>query len=158
MVRSEQIIVWDDTQIVPGSNWKSEIETALDQAQIAVLLVTSNFLASDFIATEEMPKILKKASSQGLTIVWVAVSHCLYTETELANYQAANNPQKPLDSLPEHEQNQVIVDICRKIKNVLNPEPGPEPRERFGTNEPEIAPDNWDDDPNSFFGKIKKLF
>lgn len=35
---------WDDTQIKPGSDWRMEIETALNQAQVAVMLISADFL------------------------------------------------------------------------------------------------------------------
>jgi hypothetical protein len=40
----------------------------------------------------------------------------MYKETEIAHYQAANNPSNPLDSLAAPELNRVLVDVCEKIK------------------------------------------
>lgn len=116
LVRQGTISVWADTEIEPGDKWKREIEEALDSAKAAVLLVSDNFLASDFIAHSELPPLLNAAEKEGVKILWVAVSHCLYEETEIKDYHAVNNPNRPLDSLPPDEQKQVLADICRKIK------------------------------------------
>jgi TIR domain len=108
--------VWDDTQIKVGDQWKTEIEQALARAYVAVLLVSPHFLASDFIAEQELPPLLQAAEEGGLTVVCLHVSHCLHEETEIAKYQAANDPEQTLDLLSPGEQNRALAKACRHIK------------------------------------------
>jgi hypothetical protein len=119
LVRNQTINVWDDTKIKAGSQWKDEIKKALAAAKIAVLIVSPNFLASDFIAEHELPPLLQVAEQEGLTIIWVYVSSCLYNETEIGNYQAAHDISHPLKGLSEAELDDVLVDICQKIKDLI---------------------------------------
>lgn len=114
-VREEMISLWDDTQVDVGTNWREKIADALAVAGIAILLVTPNFLASEFIARNELPPLLDAAANEGLTIFWIAVSSSAYKITPLEKYQAANDPHRPLDQLPRPKQHEHLVKICETI-------------------------------------------
>jgi hypothetical protein len=119
LIRKRSITTWDDTKIGVGQKWRAEISAALERAKVGVLLVTRNFLASEFIANEEMPRLLEVAKQAGLTVVWIAVGDSLYEQTDITEYQAANDPAKPLNSLPEAEVDRELVRIAKKLNSLL---------------------------------------
>lgn len=112
--------IWDDTMIRPGTKWRKEIEDALSVAKAALLLVTPEFLTSEFIKRYELPVLINAAEQRDLKIYWVAVEPSLYQLTCLSEVQAINDPDKPLASLPAKKANQEIVNICKKIINEIN--------------------------------------
>ncbi|NER29534.1 MAG: SUMF1/EgtB/PvdO family nonheme iron enzyme [Symploca sp. SIO1C4] len=116
LTRKQTISVWDDTKINVGSKWREEIKRALASAKVAVLMVSDNFLASEFIDKHELPPLLAAAETEGLKIIWIYLSYCLYEETEIEAYQAAHNLSRPLDDLTTSQQNKVLRDICQAIK------------------------------------------
>jgi hypothetical protein len=125
------LIVWDDTRIKPGSKWKDEIAAALARANVAVLLVSPYFLASDFISENELPQLLDAAKNDGLRIVWIAVTASSYQETDIAKYQAVHDPDIPLDRRAKAGLHKELVGICQIIGSYANPS-SPRPSELQG--------------------------
>lgn len=119
--RDGTISVWDDTVIKPGQIWKEEIKNALARAKVAVLLVSSDFLASKFIAENELPPLLAASEKEGLTILWVPVRPSHYERTVIAKYQAAHDPAKPLSGMNRAKQDSALVEIVKKIEAVAPP-------------------------------------
>ena len=87
----EGLDCWDDTHIRPGDDWKQEIRNALDTAQVAVLLISADFFASDFIDENELPPLLDAAKAKGVRILPVILSASRF----------ARNPG--LGPLPSHQ-------------------------------------------------------
>ena len=127
-IRNGVVDIWDDTRIVPGAKWKDEILKALASAKVAVLLVSPQFLASEFIAQHELPPLLKAAQDDGVTVFWVYFSSCLYEQTEIATYQAAHDVSKPLDRLDKPERHAVLSKVCAKLVRVAQNSPAGSPQ------------------------------
>ena len=106
------IKVWSDHLIPVGENWARQIEAALDHARVGLLLVTPHFLASSYITNIELKNLLEAARARAVSIYWVPVSASLSSYSDLHGIQACWDPKRPLDGLPDSEQNKAIQEIC----------------------------------------------
>ncbi|HEX3530288.1 MAG TPA: toll/interleukin-1 receptor domain-containing protein [Thermoanaerobaculia bacterium] len=120
-MRSGTVSAWSDRQIASGAKWFQEIQTALSKTSVAVLLVSPDFLASDFIHDQELGPLLQEAEAGGVTILWIPLRASSYKETSLKDDQAVSNPDRPLAGMKRAERDEAWVQICEEIKRAVNP-------------------------------------
>lgn len=120
LVRDGQLDCWDDTHIKPSDDWKQEIRTALDTAQVAVLLISADFFASDFIDENELPPLLAAAQAKGVRILPVILSASRFArDSDLARFHAVNPPNRPLSKMPRDEQEELLDRLAQTIESAL---------------------------------------
>src|SRR3954465_480570 len=128
LVREGPLDCWDDTHIQPGDDWQQEIRTALDTAQVAVLLISADFFASDFIDENELPPLLAAAEAKGVRILPVIISASRFARNpDLARFQAVNPSVRPLNEMPPAEQETVLDRLAHTIESIFDPHPPPPP-------------------------------
>jgi hypothetical protein len=74
--------VWTDDRIPAGADWELAISQAIDKAQIAILLISANFLSSEFIIRQEVPKLLRYRDTEGLAIIPVIARACAWRKVK----------------------------------------------------------------------------
>ena len=120
LVREGHIHVWDDTRLKAGERWRNEIQSALASAKVGILLISADFLSSDFITEVELPRLLSAAARDGCTIIPVIVGPSSYdSHAQLREFQAINSPDKPLSRLRRSEREQVWVEVARRVRSAL---------------------------------------
>lgn len=82
MARRGKITHWDPNKIIAGNSISATLDKELNEAQIVVLLVSADYLASD-----RCYDIQEKAIDLGKTILPVIVRHCLYEDDDYINDQ-----------------------------------------------------------------------
>ena len=101
-LRRHKVAFWFDKELKPGDEFKRHIESQIDQSQIALLIVSQNFLNSEFIETREMPLIAERARLGQMIVVPVLVEPCDWSEYSfLADRQMV--PSSPLIEYTESE-------------------------------------------------------
>lgn len=115
------IDVWDDTQIRAGMKWETEIAKALSEAKISVLLISADFLASDFIKENELPPLLDAAREKGTVILPLILKPSRFEKNKnLSQFQAINPPANPLILLDEGKQEEILVKLVDRIEEILS--------------------------------------
>lgn len=114
------IELWDDTKIQTGDLWRKEILIALENAAIAILLISADFLASDFITENELPPLLNNAEKKGIKILPVILKASRFEREEcLCQFQALNPPNNPISNMNEHEQEELWNTLSFTIEKLL---------------------------------------
>ena len=120
VLRSQPEAIWWDGKIKPGQEWRKEINEALASARVGVLLVSYNFLDSDFINDEELPYLLDALRKRRVKLLAVLLTNCLYGETPLRDIQFAHPVSKPLADLRGGHLHDAFVKICQQIAAEIN--------------------------------------
>ncbi|SUS08070.1 hypothetical protein DF3PB_5700001 [uncultured Defluviicoccus sp.] len=124
---------WHDRKIGAGKNWASEINHHLETAGIILLLVSDNFLASDYCYGKEMTRALERHDAKSARVIPIILQPCLWEEALFAKLQALPRDGKPVTRWsPQAEAyNNIAVGIreaARELRAVAGPHPDPLPQ------------------------------
>ncbi|SRR6266849_943592 len=120
--RNNLIEFWSDEKITAGAQWRDEIKRATACTKVAVLLISPSFLASEFIAENELPPLLHAAEEEGAIILPVIVRPSNFEDTELASFQAVNSPSMPVAKMRGYQRDAFWAKVVRDIKNAVIPQ------------------------------------
>jgi len=113
--------VWSDTRIHAGARWRQTILRAIDSAQVAILLLSVDFLGSDFILNTEVPRILGRWQAGQLQVVPVLVRDCTWEEVPwLAELQLRPWNTVPLASHQRHRLDTELAAIAREVRRLAD--------------------------------------
>jgi len=114
---------WVDSHIESGDKFRTTIEAALEKANIAIIIVSPSFMASNFIQTVELPKLLDSAERKGTRFLILIARRCHFEDTALGKYQTVlpNTPSSPLNGMSPPQQDLVYYNLVQDVKkNIQN--------------------------------------
>src|SRR5450759_2682206 len=76
--RNNWVTIWTDRNIGAGDEWAGEIDSHLETAQIVVLLVSSDFMDSEYCYTKEMTRAMERQDAGEAKVIPVIVRPCLW--------------------------------------------------------------------------------
>ena len=112
---------WDDSRLQAGDLWREEIKQALARAKVALLLVSPDFLASDFIDGVELPPLFQAAKEKGLRILWIPLRPSRWKKhPEIVKYQAIIPTNTTLAQMSDVDQDLAMLQIVEKIEDAFD--------------------------------------
>jgi len=116
--------LWDDRKIAAGDDWHPEIETAMESARIAVLLISTDFLISDFIRGQEVPRLLKRRAAGGLRVIPLIVHPCPWQAVDwLSSIQCRPKDGRPLAKGSKTQVDEDLTALALEIHALLKKPP-----------------------------------
>jgi hypothetical protein len=109
--------IWDDGKIEPGSKFADSIQRAMAGAGACILLVTPQFLASDYIRTHELPYLLRVVDAGLMQMFWLHVIRTDYASAGLAAVESAHDPVRPLAVMSPSELRETLTAVCLRAAN-----------------------------------------
>lgn len=121
-VRKKIVRIWHDGRIAAGDNWALHIDEHLNSADIIVLLVSPDFLSSDFCYEKEMGRALESMQNNEALIVPIIVRECSWEETPIAGILALPEKGKPVTLWANRDQawKNVAESLARRAREVLD--------------------------------------
>jgi len=119
-LKHKDIQFWFDKDIKPGDNWSVEIQNAIETSQVTLCLISTAFLASEFILLREIPEIQDR-QKEGMIVIPILLEECLWEMSDwIKSMQMYPENGKSLEDFNEKEQKRKIMEIVSKIGQIFN--------------------------------------
>ena len=98
LVRQGVLTDWHDRKITAGSDWKGEIDSHLNTSRIILLLISKNFMDSDYCYDIEMKRALERHDANEARVIPIILSPVYWTRSPFAKLNALPKDGKPVTS------------------------------------------------------------
>ncbi len=120
--RFANLDVWSDARLRPGDETRREIERAIDQADVVLLLLSSDFFSSDTLLDVEVPKLLEKHRQGSLKVVPVLLRSCHWeAHPWLSELRPLPRDGKPIASHQGDKRDRVMSELVKEISGLMTP-------------------------------------
>lgn len=118
LVRRKNIQIWSYDNIVAGEHWENKILENLRTADVAILLISPDFLASDFINDFEIPKMLERYDKNELVLVPVIIRSVLFAATEISKLQGLPRDGKPISMWSNKDE--AWISVVQELSKIFD--------------------------------------
>ncbi len=115
--RQKIIDVWYDSEILPGYEWEHEIKRNLENSEVILLLVSPDFLASEYCYSDEMYEALERNHNGDLKVIPILIRECDWRNTPFANLQFFPSNAKPITKFKNRDE--AFMNVVSHIKSII---------------------------------------
>jgi formylglycine-generating enzyme required for sulfatase activity len=117
---TENFEIWDDQNIRAGKKWNTEILSALHESSIVLLLISIDYLTSEFIKKTELPEILEHQKNSGCKIIPILVRHCFWQRYSwISEIQLLPKGAVALNKFRGHELEWHLTEIAKEMRIII---------------------------------------
>lgn len=122
LTKTENISIWTDLEIDPGTKWNAEIERSLNNADLIIFLVSANFISSEYIYKNELAKAFELQEANKLSIIPILLSNVSLTGMLLESLQTLPTDPRFIESWSNRNDAwvNVIEGIRKSIKKIID--------------------------------------
>ncbi|NEQ54314.1 MAG: toll/interleukin-1 receptor domain-containing protein [Leptolyngbya sp. SIO3F4] len=102
--RQNLIQPWHDRCIVAGTDWAKEIDDNLKQADIILLLISADFIASDYCYEIELKQAMERHQADKARVIPIILRPVDWSNTPFSNLQAFPTNAKPITSWSDRDE------------------------------------------------------
>ena len=110
---------WSDRQILPGSGWEAEIDDKLKQADLVLLLVSADFINSQYAYGKEMVTALARATAGLTTVVPVILRPVAWEKTPLGMLNVLPSGGKSITSGAWGSKDEAFTHVAKGLRRLL---------------------------------------
>ncbi len=110
---------WHDRKINPGKEWANEINEHLITADIILLLVSPDFLASDYCYGIEMKRALERHEAGNAKVIPIILRKVHWQGALFGKLQALPTDAKPVTSRGWHNQDEAFFNVAEGIRKIV---------------------------------------
>src|SRR5262249_21747390 len=118
LTREGVIASWDDRKILPGDEWDHQIHAQLRTADIVLLLISVDFIASDYCNDVEVHLALQRHAAGDVCVIPIILRPVDWTRAPFSKLQALPTNGKPVTSYSDRDE--AFVDVAQGIRKVAD--------------------------------------
>jgi tetratricopeptide (TPR) repeat protein len=115
--RQGRISLWHDRLIAPGTDWSQAIDRHLNSASVILLLISSDFLASDYCYGIEMERALAREQAGEARVIPILLRPVDWAGMPFAHLQVLPTDAKPITSW--HNRDEAFADVAAGIRRAI---------------------------------------